>query len=524
MAFRFLGLGRGSDSHEPVGAIAATAAVPVDVEHQRITRLAAQMQAAGVGRVVISADPGLPAAVGAGLPRVPPHKLTRTHRRAPIVYAASSQYHLQAAHVRRLLLEAGRHSQCVQYRGADAPCLNSMGLNFRSAVLYPGAYDPRGLRLSETTFGSTGSLFGDGCRAADLPVEDADLQEAYRAFSETTTPHTAVIELNSTCNFKCGYCPFHGDDPRHPHYVQPGQGHEMTVEDFDALVGQVAAWRTPYEHHVKTIAPFWSGEFFLAQNWEAALRVVRKHKQHPYVCSNASVLSDEIIDKVTSNDYLHHLSISLEATSHETNLEIRKNKKYDQIVATIERLIERRRRLGLKMRLALNFTLVEANAALVEEYVRRWSDRVDYILLGPRYRLPPGQSQGVFDAWPTELARQLSSRPTRRLPCTYLLTMVTVDCHQNLQLCSPCGARRYNVGNVKGRNIAEVQRLSPLYQDVLAMQRDGTWREFPYCETCTMDQCHFGKHGQVLGHAAYATPAAWTIYPKGQPAVLPEAA
>jgi hypothetical protein len=492
---------------EPTGVI-VTYGFPVEVEALRVRRVAEQLRSAGLRRIFIAGTSDSVRRLGVEYPARHFSTLTRTQWSSPLIVCPSHQYHIQAHHIAKLLKIAIETRRNVEYQYTDSVFLAHMGLAFRLAVLQPSC---KNLAFENFTFGTRKSVFPQPDLSLAVPVDDSDILSAYNAYADTTTPSNFIVELNSTCNFKCFYCPFHGDDTSHPHYVGPGKGAEMQIDDFRDLLAQIAEWKTPYDHAPKTVAPFWSGEFFLAQNWDFALRSIKEFGLRSYVCSNASVLSEEIVDALTGSDYLDHLSISLEADSDDLNRLIRRNKKYDHILSMIDRALERRTRFGRKMTIALNFTMVDSNQHIVSDYVSRWLNKVDYVLLGPRCTLPPGADQPIFDSWPTYLRERIPSIPSRRVPCIYLFHTVSIDCHQNLHLCAPCGSKRITIGNVKGRRIADVQRESPLFQKVVRMQRAGTYLNYPYCASCVMYKNHFSTQTQVFGANVNADAHAWVM-------------
>jgi sulfatase maturation enzyme AslB (radical SAM superfamily) len=514
MLLNFLSRWRVPTRHQPSAVIVANPNVPADVETHRVQRVARQLLDAGIRHVFLSGQGLSPARIAPELPLRKLSALIQSQADAPLLICPSHQYHLNSQHVRKLVAAAGAQKTCIEFDYHDSSFLSQMGLAYRALALSPGCAEAADLCFENFSFAAPRSVLADRVRArATVRMDDQDIQAGYNAYAETTTPSTVIVELNSTCNFKCTYCPFHGDDTSHPHYVHPGQGHEMSIEDFRAIVRQVAEWRSPYEVGEKTIAPFWSGEFFLAKCWEPALRIIKEYPLRSYVCTNASVLTHEIVDQLTAHDYLDHLSISLEATSDTLNREIRRNKKYEQIVQTIDRLLDRRRQLQRQMKVALNFTIVKSNQHIIMDYVKAWAKKVDYILIGPRHFLPPGAEQAVFEAWPESLRSRVRAVPLRRVPCVYLYHTATIDCDQNLQLCAPCGSKRINIGNVKGRRILDVQSESELFQRVTAMHRDGSYMNYPYCASCSMYKCHFSSQQEVFGHRVHSEPSSWVIYP-----------
>lgn len=429
-----------------------------------------------------------------------------------LLVCPSSQYHVTSQHIRKIVETAVESGKNTSFNHEGCRYLGNMGLNFALAALFPARCSQQDFHPEYLNFwNETGPFKAENGSVNSLEISQEDIQSAYRVFTETSLPSTYTVELNSSCNFRCGYCPFHGDDEANPLFVRADQGREMALEDFERIVKDIAAWEDDYAATQKTIAPFWRGEFFLSKNWESALRIIRENGLRSYVCTNASVLSEEIVDKIFENNYLDQLSISLEATTHEMNLRVRKNTKYSTIVKNIERLLEKRDALRSSLRVALNFTLIEENKGVVEEFVKKWGKKVDYILMGPWNRLNTQTGHGDFEK--NLMFFDVNKIRRKRVPCVYLYNSIGIDCDQNLHLCTPCGSTRVNIGNLKNQTLRGARENSDLFQKVQAMHRDGTYMNHDYCRNCTMWEFHFSVEEEKFGFRNMVTPYNWSVLP-----------
>jgi MoaA/NifB/PqqE/SkfB family radical SAM enzyme len=500
---------------EATGVIVSESPRVPDWEKNRIKLIAKELRAAGVRAVFIAGPFSFFHATECGLPVHDLGHLIKNRRRGPLVIVPSHQFHIKARHIAKLLAAATEDGLRAEFDYHNTSFLAQMGLAFR-AVAIPGAPASAAsveLELHNLVLGEKSAFGPRAGVSAALPIEDDDIQAAYGVYADVKVPANFIVELNSTCNFKCFYCPFHGENTSFPHFVHPGQGREMSLADFAEVTRNIADWRSPFYAEDKTIAPFWRGEFFLAEGWQRALEIIKENGLRSYVCSNASVLTDDIVDRLLAGARLDHLSISLEADSDVLNREIRRNTKFAQIVHSITRLLDLRAKTRRDMKVALNFTIVPSNKHIIEEYVNSWADKVDYILIGPRHHLPEGAQQTVFEPWPAPMRNVLVANPTRKVPCIFLYNSMTIDCDLNLHLCSPCGSKRINIGSVKGRRIRDVQAESPLFQHVRNLHLDGTYESYPYCASCSMPLTHFAAKAEFAGHRVHAEPTSWVIYP-----------
>lgn len=124
-------------------------------------------------------------------------------------------------------------------------------------------------------------------------------------------PRQVRIETSSFCNSACSWCHFHGDFK--PQARAKGR---MTVELFNAILTDIAAWPKPLQELVPTNY----GELFLANSWAwMLLEVARRLPQtRIHLVTTGILLNDENLEKLAQVPTLKYLNFSLNAFFSDT--------------------------------------------------------------------------------------------------------------------------------------------------------------------------------------------------------------
>ncbi|WP_375787880.1 radical SAM/SPASM domain-containing protein [Bradyrhizobium sp. Pha-3] len=444
--------------------ISASSGDPKETEKNRIKLITASLVEAGASSVEVAWPNGSNVVHSTGLDRA---------KEFVDIACTSGDLHVTSSHVKRLVAAALESKSNVRFDFEKAMFVYSMGLAFDVSARYSG---------------------GDAVPSEKLlPVTDDDVLDAYRVFADTHLPNTVILELNSTCNFKCGYCPFHGDDQTDPRYLGKAKATEMSLENFEKIVKQIAAWPRKYSEHVVTIAPFSRGEFFLSHDWKRALEIIHEAGLRSYVCSNASILSTEILDTVMKDGLLDHLTISLDATTKEENYRTRRNTKFNKIIANIEHASQLRKN-GSPTFLQLNCTITETNKDSIDEYTRGWIDKVDIMLIGPTHVLNRATKHVTYD-YQYSTSGPDHGVESHEVPCSFLFQTLEIYSNGNISLCAACGSERIPIGNAfDEEDIFAVRSRSKLFNNVRNVFISGQGNNgHPYCANCLMYKGHFAR-------------------------------
>lgn len=147
-------------------------------------------------------------------------------------------------------------------------------------------------------------------------------------------PKVLRLEPASACNFKCIHCPTGLD-------MNPNVG-IMSWETF------LRIFETIKNYSFRVIVLYHGGEPFLNPNLIRMAQMLRPIAGRIEFNSNASILTDGIIEKILTADVIDRISFSIDGNSPEENDKIRVGANFHKIAANIKKLIDARNSLGLQ--------------------------------------------------------------------------------------------------------------------------------------------------------------------------------
>ena len=153
---------------------------------------------------------------------------------------------------------------------------------------------------------------------------------------EYTPPFPKVLRIEpaSACNFKCIHCPTGLD-------MNPNVG-IMSMDVFDKIFEKIKNYR------FRVVVMYHGGEPFLNPNLFEMAERLRPLAERIEMNSNASILTDGIINKLLSADAIDRISFSIDGNSPEENDAIRRGANFYKIARNINKLIKARNDLGLQ--------------------------------------------------------------------------------------------------------------------------------------------------------------------------------
>ncbi len=154
--------------------------------------------------------------------------------------------------------------------------------------------------------------------------------------TEYVPPFPKVLRLEpaSACNFKCVHCPTGLD-------MNPNVG-IMSWEIFLRVFEKIK------NYSFRVIVLYHGGEPFLNPNLIRMAQALRPIAERIEFNSNASILTNGIIDKILEADVIDRISFSIDGNSPEENDKIRVGANFSKITANIKKLINARNNLGLQ--------------------------------------------------------------------------------------------------------------------------------------------------------------------------------
>lgn len=132
------------------------------------------------------------------------------------------------------------------------------------------------------------------------------------------TIDTLNIQVTSSCNYKCGMCPFHGEGYSGKYFEErPTIRHDISTQELEIILKEALAIG------IKKIDLTPNGEFFTHHNWEQILLTIKKYDLEIVITTNGGLLDEESIKKLC-NIGISHIAVSIDSIDYELYKVIRK--------------------------------------------------------------------------------------------------------------------------------------------------------------------------------------------------------
>lgn len=292
-------------------------------------------------------------------------------------------------------------------------------------------------------------------------------------------PLTFVVETNSSCNYHCLMCPYHGGRQRDlPAFVKPGTYVDMPFDIFKRVIDEIAGLKRSYQENPPvTINPYRRGELLMYPHWRDALKHIKSKKLRAYFSTNGSLWTDDDIEFVL-DEGLDQIQISIDGHDKESHRLIRLNDEFDTVANTLRRLVRRREERNLKTPyVQLAHTINERNVGAVNEYVETWLDKSDSLFLGPENYADIADHNKKYK---TEFAPVQPKPDSYRPPCNMVKDVVWVNSDGECILC--IGSKLTVIGNVNTMSMQEILE-SPVRMKVIQDHINGNFNN-PVCKGC----------------------------------------
>ncbi len=147
-------------------------------------------------------------------------------------------------------------------------------------------------------------------------------------------PKVLRLEPASACNFKCVHCPTGLD-------MNPN----VSVMPWETFL---RIFETIKNYSFRVLVLYHGGEPLLNPNLIPMAKMLRPITERIEFNSNASILTDGVIDKILKADVVDRISFSIDGNSPEENDKIRVGANFSKLATNIKKLINARNSLGLK--------------------------------------------------------------------------------------------------------------------------------------------------------------------------------
>lgn len=466
--------------------------------------IAEQLAKAGVPDIcVLSSEPALGEV---SFPVTTADALAKSVKGSVVVIVPVDQYHVSHEWIRDLVEKVKETGQAWTHENYVSPLVGHLRL--RSAFLaVPGAAADKVVRAvgaGEIALNAPKAWFRKRFLAlGEMPITATNVSSFYRQASALDLPYSFVVETNSSCNYHCLMCPYHGARQKNkPTFLKAGTYRDMPFETFTRVIDEISALERPYEDDDVTamVSPYRRGELLLYPQWREALRHIKsKPNLKAYFSSNGSLWSESDVDFVVDVG-LDQLQISVEGHDLETHKRIRLNDEFAKVAETIRTIMRVREEKGKSAPLLqLAHTVNERNFDKVGAYIDFWIDKVDALFLGPEnYAEDDSQNK----RYKTEFSPVAPMGDEYRPPCSMVKDNIWIDAEGTVILC--IGSKQTVIGDINRNSIQEILN-APVRLEVLANHAAGKYAS-GVCRNCAQWYSAYGKTIESEMHSAFMSP------------------
>lgn len=277
-------------------------------------------------------------------------------------------------------------------------------------------------------------------------------------------PPQVVIELTSLCNFSCAHCN-HKDLKR--------KKGSMDEALFKKIIDEIVDVNPDTE-----IWPTFYGEaFILGDRLFPLLRYAEKRGARNLVLnSNGSLLHrKDWIDQILTSG-LKRFILSLDGFSAETFESIRVGGKRDEIFASVERLLDRKKELDLEYPvIQCQFSLMDQNKDEFPEFKKYWEDRGAEVK--SRNMLSWTNSGSV-------VANNLDYNSNFRIACPWGNNTMAIHFNGDVVACAVDYEGRFVAGNARENSLKQIWD-GPHRKLLREKHASHDWATLPeVCRTC----------------------------------------
>lgn len=294
------------------------------------------------------------------------------------------------------------------------------------------------------------------------------LEEAFKNLEPGAFPFSMGVEVTNFCNLKCPMCP--------REIAERGFGN-MDFELFAKIADEAS------HHAYRIFLPQGFGESFIHPRFRDMLLYLKQKGVHPtMVITNGTLLNEKNVTALIDGE-VDLVSVSLDGTNKEVYEAIRKNAKYERVVANVRYLFEEReRRQATLPRIILRMIKMaetEADVPKFQEYWAPWLKPGDEIAFS-NYQTWNGS---VADKRVEEPSGMTALKSGHRGPCRMLYKTAQVYFDGRMTPCCYDYDCTMEIGNVREQSVSEIWN-GERAQHFRRLHEEGKSEEIPICRGC----------------------------------------
>jgi radical SAM protein with 4Fe4S-binding SPASM domain len=286
-----------------------------------------------------------------------------------------------------------------------------------------------------------------------------NIEDLKPTLKKTDFPTVVVIESTAYCNLDCIMCP-------QAKMKRPRGNMEMGV--YKKIIDEIAAEGPETQVWFAIMGePLLNSKVFI----EMLKYAQKKNIKNLNLNTNGCLITKEIAEELLGCG-LYRIIIGVDAASKKSYELIRRHGNYEDAIARINLLIDRKKELGLKFpELIMQFIAMEENEDEIEAFKEYWLTRGATVKIRPRL----GWGKGVT------ADNLIIPESERTFPCPWLVRTMSIHWNGTVAQCDGDWSGEYSVGNVKEHYIKEI------WNGPLEQRRDRHWKldfDFKPCSEC----------------------------------------
>ncbi len=229
-----------------------------------------------------------------------------------------------------------------------------------------------------------------------------------------------------------------------------------------------------------------------------------------YLNSNGSMMQHDDVDRLLACN-VDNIEISVDAADPVTYGIVRKGLDWDNLIATLEYMVERRNTTRSQTTIEVSVINQEIVSGKIEAIERFWYDLgVDNVIV--RKFLTWGSATNIDPETSADPLAYLDREAG--LPCPYPFHRLNIDTRGKIEVCGFDIAGRTNMGNVNEQTIREIW-TGAMFNWWRAKHRNGEGGDIPLCAECPDWKYRSWEHNyrKALKNAAKRRDEAWAISP-----------
>ncbi|AFL69728.1 radical SAM/SPASM domain-containing protein [Sulfurospirillum barnesii] len=277
-------------------------------------------------------------------------------------------------------------------------------------------------------------------------------------------PPQIVVETTSVCNMKCAHC---------NHKIMKRPKFHMSNDIYCKIIDEIALLAPDTE-----VWPTFYGEAFTLGDklFERLCYARDKGLRNLVLNSNGKLLGrKDYIDQILTSG-LKRFILSLDGFKKETFERIRVGGNRDKIYANVEKLLSRKKELGLEFPIIqCQFSAIDDNALEVAAFKDFWEVRGAEVKV--RNMLSWTNSGDV-------VASNLDYETDFRIACPWGNNTMAIHANGNIVACAVDYEGNFVAGNVEEKSLKDIWQHDH-YQKLRKIHREHRWNELPeVCKTC----------------------------------------